>query len=146
MAEIKAKKKLEEISMRMGNKVSADQLLNIFKNQNKYSNEKLIDFLKNYIKIHILDGDKLIAQFENNIKKNGKSPFESFLVLINCATIVSLPNKPPIAAKPILESRMSVKSTSDVFESPVLSSTRLENNNIQPEIVVSEVKKNILSQ
>lgn len=138
MAEIRAKRKLEEISLKMGNKVSADQLISVFKNQqNKYTLDKLLDFLKKHIKIHILDGDKLISQFEVNIKKNGKTSYESFVILMNAATVVQSTQhsmKPPIAVKPNLDSKLSIKSD---FESPALSSTRLEHN--APEIVVSEV-------
>lgn len=59
MAEAKAKKKLEEVCAKLGNKITADQFIYLFKNtQNKYSHEKLSGFLKTYIKSHILDGGK----------------------------------------------------------------------------------------
>lgn len=137
MAEVRAKRKLEEIAAKMGNKISADQLFYIFKNnQNKYSHDKLVEFLRNYVKIHILDGDKLILQYETNVKKHSKTSHEAFIIMMNNAVILQNSSKPPIAVKPTLDAKLSIKSD---FESPALSSTRLENNPT-PEIVVSEVK------
>jgi hypothetical protein len=66
MAEEKAKKKLEEVSAKMGNKITADTFLKLFKNnQNKYSNEKLFEFLKNHIKVHILDGGNNLIELSH---------------------------------------------------------------------------------
>lgn len=142
MAEIRAKRKLEEIATKMGNKISAEQLFHIFKNNHsKYSHDKLIEFLRNYIKIHILDGDKLITQYETNVKKHSKTSHEAFIILMNNATVIQQASKPPIAVKPTmptLDAKLSIKSD---FESPALSSTRLENVPT-PEIVVSEVNFN----
>lgn len=131
MAEVRAKKKLDEISARLSNKLVAEQVFSIFKNQQKYSNEKLFGFLHNNIASQILDGSKLLAQYDANVKKNQKTPYEALVIMLNNATVIQ--SKPPIAEKPNL-SKMSIAST---FESPALSSTRCEQN--PPEIVVSEV-------
>jgi hypothetical protein len=138
MAELKAKKRLDEITAKLGGKLTSDQLIAVFKNtSNKYSNEKLFGIVKQYIKIHLIEGDKLYYQFEINVKKNQKSPYDALLIMLNNATVIS--QKPTIAAKPInlqpTESKLSVKSD---FESPALSSTRVD----QPQIVVSEVSNN----
>lgn len=137
MAEVRARKKLEEISLRFSNKIPADQIFNIFKNpQNKYSHEKLFNFLQNSIKPLIVDGDKLLAQYETNVKKNQKTSHEALIIMLNNATVAKQSPKPPIAEKPNL-TKISVRS--DNFESPTMSSTRYEP--AAPEIVVSEVIK-----
>lgn len=138
MAEIRAKKKLEDLTARFLGKLTADQILALFKNhQQKFTHEKLIKFLHDYIKPHLLDGDKLIAQYENNTKKLQKTSYEALIIMMNQATVVQQ-TKPPIAEKPNLN-KLSVRSEG-TFESPALSSTRYEQN--APEILVSEVKKN----
>lgn len=137
MAEIRAKKKLEEITARFTGKITADQIIALYKNQQpKFTNDKLFKFLQDYIKPHILDGDKLVAQYENNTKKLQKTSYEALIIMLNNATVVQQQTKPPIAEKPNLN-KLSVKSEG-TFESPALSSTRYEPN--APEILVSEVK------
>lgn len=139
MAEIRAKKKLEEVfSKGATSKITVEQVLQIFKNeQNKYTAVKLSGFANSYIKPNILDGDKLFAQYDINIKKHQKTPYEALIIMMNNATVIQQ-GKPPIAEKPNL-SKLSVRSD---FESPALSSTRYETNT--PEIVVSEVRRNPL--
>lgn len=151
MSELKARKKLEEIAVKWNGKVSADQIIHIFKNSNnKYPNEKLLGIAKQYIKNQISDGDKLITQFEVNIKRNQKTPYEALVIMLNNATVCQSPTlhqslqqqqqiqKPTIPLKPSnlqVESKISVKND---FESPALCSTRVDANNT-PDIVVSEV-------
>lgn len=151
MSEAKAKKKLEEVALRWNGRASVDQILHVFKNsQNRYSNEKLLDIAKQYLRNHLVDGDKLLTQFETNIKKNQKTPYEAFVIMLNNGTVITSSNsnlqqqqksqqihKPQIPVKPSnlqIESTLSNKTD---FDSPALCSTRLENN--AQEIVVSEV-------
>lgn len=150
MAEIRAKKKLEELSTRWNGRISADQLLNVFKSsQQKYTVEKLASIAKQYVANHCTDGAKLVTQFETNVKKNQKTPYEAIIIMLNGATI-SLPHsnsqqpiKPQIPVKPsTLQCDSKITKTTD-FESPALCSTRLEprleTNNTPENIVVSEV-------
>jgi hypothetical protein len=140
MSEAKAKKKLEEISVKWNGKVTADQILKVFKNvDNKYNNEKLSGIAKQYIRVHLADGEKLFMQYEMNVKKNQKTPYEALILMLNNAS--SQIQKPQVPVKPTnlnlhLDSKISVRSD---FESPALSSTRVDNNNHTPDIVVSEV-------
>jgi hypothetical protein len=71
-----------------------------------------------------------MAQYEINIKKNGKTPYEALLIMMNSATVIQQGSKPPIATKPLFDGN---------FESPALCSTRVGEGNNQPIIVVSEV-------
>jgi hypothetical protein len=135
MAEVRAKKKLDEILGRLNIKTGSDEIMRLFRNtQQKYSHEKLFGFLQTYIKPHILDGDKMLAQYETNVKKLSKPSIDAFLLLLNNATVIQ-GTKPPIAEKPNIN-KLSAKSDG-VFESPALSSTRYDIN--APDIVVSEV-------
>jgi len=146
MSELKARKKLEDIAARWNGKVSADQILHVFKNSsNKYSNDKLVNMAKQYLRNQIVDGDKLITQLEVNVKKNQKTPYEALIIMLNNSTISQSPilqqsapiQKPTIPLKPSKLQVETIISKKSDFESPALSSTRIENNT--PDIIVSEV-------
>ncbi|XP_070491244.1 gamma-tubulin complex component 2 homolog isoform X2 [Chironomus tepperi] len=151
MSELKAKKKLDEIAVRWNGKVSPEQILLVFKNSNnKYSTEKLITIAKQYFKNQMLDSDKLLTQFEVNVKRNQKTPYEALIIMLNNASISQSPTlisssqqqKPTIPLKPSnlqVETKISAKND---FESPALCSTRVDNNN-SPDIVVSEIKEKL---
>lgn len=136
MAEVKAKKKLLEVSQRWTNRVSCDQVLAIYKNDSKYTFERQQNLLKQLFKAFILDFDKLAAQFEVDVKKNKKSVSDAFIIFLSNMSL-----KPIIAQKPTSASDSKLLSTTAKtdFESPALSSTRVDNN-YKPDVVVSEVK------
>jgi hypothetical protein len=142
MSDIRIKKKLEDLVARSGTtKVSAEQLFFVLKNPaNKYSNEKITQIVRQYVKPFLLDGDRLMQQFELNLKKQ-MSTYDAAVLMLNSATVTKpqqTSQKPQIPTKPVslhLDSRSSLKT--DTIESPALCSTRLELNT--PEIVVSEV-------
>lgn len=149
MSETKARKKLEEISVKWNGKTNADHLLKAFKNiDNKYTNDRLTAIVKQYIKIHLVDGDRLFLQYETNVKKNQKTPYDALILMLNNATFTSVQQPPPqqqkpqIPAKPaLLNVERQISSNVREFESPALSSTRVDvnSNNQTPEVVVSEV-------
>lgn len=133
--EAKAKRKLQDLLLKnnLTQKFTAEQVLGIFGSE-KYTFEKQKKFLGNLYKPYVLDFDKHSALFEVNVEKNKKSPLESFIIFVNSVTMA--PQKPQIATKPtrVSDSKLSTRSE---FESPALSSTRLDT----PEVVVSEVTK-----
>jgi hypothetical protein len=88
---------------------------------------------------HVVDYPKHSAQFEMDVKKNKKTVFAAFCDFLNNAPLQAQEQKPKIATKPktASDSRLMVTSKSD-FESPALSSTRVEGNVVVP-VVVSEV-------
>lgn len=137
MAEAKAKRKLLELSQKWNQKISVDQVFAIYKNSEKYTFERQVNLLIQMIKPYCSDFDKHLAQFEADVKKNKKTPYEALIVFLNNATIRSTSVKPQIPVKPIVDSS-KMSSRSD-FESPVLSSTRVEGS-AKPDVVVSEVK------
>lgn len=134
MAEAKAKRKLQELSQRWYQKnITVDQILGIYKNSDKYTVERQSSLLKQMFKPHISDFDKHLVQWEADVKKNKRTPYDAFIVFVNNMTMTT---KPQIPQKPSLDTKSSSKSE---FESPVLSSTRVESS-YKPEVVVSEVK------
>lgn len=139
MTEAKARKKLQEVSPRWGERASSEQLIGIFRNSEKYTLERQSNILRQFFKPFVPDFDNLSAQFDVDVKKNKKTPYEAF---INFLCNMSLrPSKPQIAVKPTSasDSRLLLPTKTDL-ESPVLSSTRVEN--CKPDVVVSEVKLN----
>lgn len=148
MAEIRARKKLLEVSLRWQKPISSDSFLKIFKNpENKYSYERQFNLLRQMFRPHVVEFQKHEAQFDEDVKKNNKSPYEAFINFLVNITIIPLPVKPQIPAKPqISDSKMSSKSD---FESPALCSTRVDNNykqEVRPELVVSEVSSDTNSK
>lgn len=148
MADIRLKRKLDDVATKLGNpNISGDQLFVVFKNsQKKYTNEKLVQIAKQYVKPCLLDSDKLFQQFEVTVKKQTSSPIDALAQMLNSATIVSntkiQSQKPQVPTKPSnlnIESKLSIKS--DFIESPALCSTRVDLNT--PEIVVSEIKEKL---
>lgn len=140
MAEAKAKKKLHEVSLRWGKaNVTPDMVFSIYKNPEKYTTERQISLLKQMFRNHILDYDRFESQFETDVRKNKKSSYDAFVIFLNNITLQpKLQNaaKPPTSTKSVsLDSKLNTKSE---IESPALSSTRLDHNNL-PEVVVSEV-------
>lgn len=136
MAEAKAKKKLQEVTSKWNQKFTSDQILGLFRNSEKYTFEHQTSILKQMFKPYVNDFDKHYNQFEADVKKNKKSSYDAFLTFLNNISIATATVKPQIQPKPQIDSKISTKS----FESPVLSSTRVENN-YKPEVVVSEVSK-----
>lgn len=140
MEEIKAKKRLSEVSQRWNQKISTDQVLGIYKNSEKYTVERQMSLLKQMFKNFVLEFDKHQAQFETDVKKNKKTSYEAFVNFLNNITLIPASQKPQIATKPststINNSTEKLSSKSD-FESPALSSTRVDNNG-KAEIIVSE--------
>lgn len=142
MAEISAKKRLQEVSQLWNPKITLEKVLGIYKNSEKYTLERQLSFLTQLFQKSVKEFDKHQAQFETDVKKNKKTPYEAFIIFLNNIAIIAAPQKPQIAAKPKTSSpaefKVSIKS--EEFESPALSgalcSTRVENNN---EIIVSEV-------
>lgn len=132
MAELKAKRKLQEMLQKWNQKFTAEQVIGIFANNEKYSYERQKHLLGKVFKPYVVDFDKQQALFEANVEKNKKNALDSFIIFMNGATFAS--QKPQIATKPtrVSDSKLSVKTD---FESPALSSTRLDN----PDVVVSEV-------
>lgn len=140
MAEAKAKKKLQESLQRWSPKVSTDQVILIFKNSEKYTLDRQQKILVQLFSANITEFSKLSAQFEVDVKKNKKSPYEAFLAFVLNMTANPVNLKPQIATKPNSASDSKLlSSTKSDFESPALSSTRLDAN-FKPEVVVSEVK------
>lgn len=136
MAEAKAKKKLQDMLLKWNQKFTAEQVIGIYANNEKYTYEKQKNFLAKLFKPYVADFDKQQALFEANVEKNKKNSLDSFIIFMNSATFAS--QKPQIATKPtrISDSKLSAKSE---FESPALSSTRLGT----PDVVVSEVNNKI---
>lgn len=133
MAEAKAKRKLQDMLAKWNQKFTAEQVIGIFASE-KYSFEKQKSLLVKLFKPYVADYDKHHALFEANVERNKKTALEAFIIFLNSVMIA--PQKPQIATKParVSDSKLSVKSD---FESPALSSTRLET----PDVVVSEVTK-----
>lgn len=140
MAEITAKKRLQEVSQRWNQKISIDQVLGIYKNSEKYTLERQMSLLKQMFKNYVQEFSKHEAQFEADVKKNKKTTYEAFISFLNNILVVPASQKPQIAAKPRTSST-ALSSKADDFESPALSSTRVDNNNVPSEIIVSEVSK-----
>jgi NAD-dependent SIR2 family protein deacetylase len=139
MAELKAKRKLQEVSLRWSKSYTPDTIIGTFKNNEKYTHERLLSILKSLFKPHIADFDKHHAQFEADIKKNKKTTYEAFIIFLTNATVLPAVQKPQIADKPqTLKINPSLSVRSD-FESPTLSSTRVDNGSNKAEVVVSEV-------
>lgn len=140
MAEAKAKKKFQEVSLRWGNNVSIDQVFSIFKNSEKYTLERQQKLLQQLFKSHAVDFAKIAAQFENDVKKNKKTPYEAFIIfMVNMSLMPQQISKPQIAVKPTSasDSKLSISLKSD-SESPALSSSRIVSSYKQ-EVDVSEV-------
>lgn len=135
MAEAKAKRKLQELSQKWNQKISVDQVFAVYKNSEKYTFERQVNLLKQMMKPYCSDFDKHCQQFEVDVRKNKKTSHEAFIVFLNNATIGMPSVKPQIPLKPIVDSKMSLKSS---IESPVLCSTRVEST-LKSEVVVSEV-------
>lgn len=147
MAEMKAKRKLQEVSLKWKTQISTDNVMGIFKNTEKYTYERQCGLLKQMFKPYVNEFDKHQAQFDEDVKKNHKSPYEAFINLLLNITIVQNPTKPLIPLKPqtTSDSKLSSKSSGSKssgskidFESPALCSTRVDNTE-RSEIVVSEV-------
>lgn len=136
MAEAKARKKLQDVSQRWNQRISLDQVFSIFKNTEKYTNERKISLLKQMFMSHSIDFEKHLTQFETNVLKYKRSAFDSFIIFLNCIQLTPLPQKPQLPVKSASESKMSSKS--DFIESPTLSSTRVDHAQ-KTDIVVSEV-------
>lgn len=132
MAELKAKRKLQDMLQKWNQKFTAEQVIGIFANNEKYTYDKQKQLLVKLFKPYVVDFDKHQAAFEANVEKNKKNALDAFVIFMNSASFVS--QKPQIATKPtrVSDSKLSVKTD---FESPALSSTRLDN----PDVVVSEV-------
>lgn len=139
MAEVKAKKKLQEVSQRWNNRITTEQVLAIFKSTDKYTFERQTSLLKQLFKNFVSDFDKQMSQFEVDVKKNKKTVYDAFLNFLNNMSLS--PVKPQIAVKPTSgsDSKLLTASTKTDFESPALSSTRVDNI-YKPDVVVSEVK------
>lgn len=133
MSEEKAKKRLLAVSQRWNLKITIEQVLGIYKNSEKYTLERQLSLLKQLFKNFVSEFDKHQAQFETDVKKNKKTAYEAFIYFLNTVSILPATQKPQIAAKPTNPS-----SSKSEFESPVLSSTRLDNNG-KSDIIVSEV-------
>lgn len=146
MSETKAKKVVQELIQRWyTGKVSEERLWDMFKNGEKVAAERRVDVLNKFFKSHVADYDIHLAQYENNIRKK-KTPLNAFIIFLNSVTLVSsvatagasktqlAPSKLSITGQTTFDSKMSLKNE---FESPALSSTRVEPN----EVVVSEVNK-----
>lgn len=118
--------------LKWNQKFTAEQVIGIYANNEKYTYEKQKHFLGKLFKAQVVDFDKHQALFEANVEKNKKNALDAFVIFMNSVTFAS--QKPQIAAKPtrVSESKLSTKSE---FESPALSSTRLDT----PDVVVSEV-------
>lgn len=136
VAEAKARKKMQDVLLRWDKRFSVDQVFSIFRNTEKYTNEKKIGLLKQLFSPHSIDFEKHLAQFETNVLKNKKSAYDSFIIFLNSIQLTPLPQKPQIPVKSASESKMSSKS--DFIESPTLSSTRVDHVQ-KTDIVVSEV-------
>ena len=139
MAEAKAKRKLQEVSLRWNPKITSDQIFGIYKNSEKYSFERHFSLLKQMFMPFVSDFDKHQAQFEADVKKNKKTSLEAFITFLNNASIIPASQKPLIPAKP--STTDSKTSSKPDFESPALCSTRVETN-YKPDVVVSEVRLN----
>jgi hypothetical protein len=139
MTEVKAKKKLQEVSQRWNQRITTDQILGIYKNSDKYTFERQTAILRQMFKSFILDFDKLAAQFEVDVKKNKKTAYDAFINFL-CNLTLS-PAKPQIAVKPTSasDSKLLTTTTKSDFESPALSSTRVDHS-YKPDVVVSEVR------
>ena len=150
MAEVKAKKKLQESLQRWNPKVSSDQVILIFKNSEKYTLDRQQKILVQLFSANVAEFQKLSSQFEVDVKKNKKTPYEAFLAFVLNMTANPVNLKPQIATKPNSSSDSKLlTSTKSDFESPALSSTRLDAN-FKPDVIVSEVRsrktrKNLIS-
>ncbi|CRK86952.1 CLUMA_CG000769, isoform A [Clunio marinus] len=141
MADVKAKKKLQEFVQKTNQKFSSDQIMGVYKNSEKYSFEKQSSILKQLFKPYTPDFDKYQSQFENDIKKSKKTSYDAFVSFLNNITLNN--TKPQIPAKPSLSIEETVRAKND-FESPVLCSTRVEGSQKQQETVsLSEIKERL---
>jgi hypothetical protein len=121
MEETKAKKKLNEIVPRwkLSKQISADGFCKTFKNTDKYTLDKQVSYLNTLIKPFVSNYDDIRKQFELDVTKNKKTPYDALIISLNNAIILpEQSTKPKIAAKPT--------SKASDFESPTLSSTRVE--------------------
>lgn len=116
MEDIKARKKLSELALRWNHKsYTPDNVLKIYKNSEKYAIERQMSIMSGLIKPHVSNYDEVKKQYDLDITKNKKTPFDAFVKCVNSAQIAT--EKPKIAVKP---------TKGDFIESPTLSSTRVE--------------------
>lgn len=122
MEEVKAKKKLNEIAPRwnLQKAFTPDAVLKIYKNSDKYSLERQASILSSLVKPCVSNFDDIKKQFELDVVKNKKTPYDAFIRCLNNAVVLpEASQKPKIAAKP---------ARSGDFDSPTLSSTRVDKN------------------
>lgn len=136
----KAKAKLNEIQHKWPNAkatsvLSPDHIMRIFQNPEKYPQEKHSSLLTSLIRPHVTNYDDIRRQYDQDTLKLRKTPFEAFVKLVNNAVLMPVAgSKPQVPQKP----------TKHDFESPVLSSTRLETTKRRSnDVNVSEVRDNL---
>lgn len=134
-ADAKAKRKVQELSQKWSQKISTDQVFGIYRNSEKYTVERQMSLLKQMFRPYSTDFEKNYLQFEEDVRKNNKTPIDAFVIFVNNITIVSGSQKPQIPVKPSTDSKISTKSE---FESPALCSTRVDTNSNET-VVISEV-------
>lgn len=134
----KARAKLIELqpkwpTTKPGTVLSVDQILRIFQNSEKYTPEKQSSLLLTLIKPHVTNFDDIKRHYDLETTKARKTPYEAFVKLINNAVLVpAAGSKPQVPAKPTKQSD---------FDSPVLSSTRVDNTTKRTsDVNLSEVR------
>lgn len=137
MAE-KAKNKLSELQLKWVSPksnavISPDHIIRIFQNNSeKLVQEKQNGILATLIKPHVTNYDDIKKQYDYDTHKNKKTPYEAFVKLVNNAVF-----SPVAGQKP----QVPVKPTKHDFDSPTLSSTRVETSKRRSDVNVSEVLK-----
>lgn len=121
--------------MKWNQKITPEQVFGIYKNSEKYTFDRQMSLLKQMFKPFVNDFDKHSSQFEMDVKKNKKTSLEAFVTFLNNISIAPPSQKPQIPLKP---STSDSKISKSDFESPALSSTRVEPN-YKADVVVSEV-------
>lgn len=136
MAE-KARSKLFELqqkwwSPKTTSVVSPEQVIRVFQNTEKFTQEKQNSILATLIKPHVTNYDDIRKQYDSDTQKHKKTPYEAFVKLVNNAVFVPVAGQKP---------QVPVKPTKHDFDSPTLSSTRVENKR-RSDVNVSEVSFN----
>lgn len=143
MAE-KARAKLAEIQhkwpgAKSSSSLSPEHIMRCFKNFEKVPQEKQNTLLTSFIKPHCTNYDDIKRQYDADTLKHGKTVYEAFVKLVNNAVLM-----PVAGSKPLVPQ----KPAKHDFDSPVLSSTRVETKRRSDgrtvDVNVSEVRTGLI--